>query len=93
MAECLITGCAAVDNNKGAWKWGDLHEEGGAYIFVGVGAWEFSALNPATKAVIIDIHPNFSQLFEKRDIVVVSKSRCELNAAACKYLGLDGGEG
>lgn len=35
MSKCLINGCALYDLAREEYLWGDLHEEGDCYIFVG----------------------------------------------------------
>lgn len=90
MANCIITGCSLV--RGGSWVHGDLHEEGGCYIFnavlntskglaQGEAAWEYDGEPQDLK--VVEIRGNY---FERRGVIVVSKAYARLNDAALHYL-------
>lgn len=80
----------------GSWVHGDLHEEGGCFIFNAVlnphkgpmrgeAYWQFDGEPYELKA--LELHGNY---FDRRGVIVVSKSYASLNDAAAHYLEYGG---
>lgn len=87
MSQCMITGCTLAKPD--AIVHGDLHSEGGCWIFnavlerTGEAAWTFGSHDNSRPALLIR---NGAPYFERRGIIVVSGLMADLNDAALEYL-------
>lgn len=87
---CIITGCAFVDTAYGETAWGDLFEVGDTYVFnaavtQGETLWERSLPRGDVKQLLT--LPSFaSPYFERRGVIVISKSDAKLNEVAREYV-------
>lgn len=88
---CLITGCTL--ERGGSWVRGDLHAEGGCYVFnaalnhhkgsaFGEAYWQYDGDTPDEKVLTID-RPHY---FERRGVIVIPQAYATLNEAAQRYI-------
>lgn len=86
--ECLITGCALVDDRGQRWTWGDLHRVGDTWVFNSVlrdseTAWRCDVLDDKSRRRILIVKGPF---FERRGVIVIAGEAAYLNDVAKEYL-------
>lgn len=91
--ECVITGADLVVFGEGKAVHGDLHTMGDVYIFNAVldGGGDIAWKHGITAADFIEtdckvVGVNSSHYFERRGVIVFSKTSATLNDAAFQYL-------
>lgn len=96
---CIITGCAAIDEERGLYVWGDLFQIAGSYILKSLAGkdgktqWrskEELVARPGIKAMVMDAHCRY---FEAPGIIVAPSfgfGGAILNGPARDYLSKTG---
>ena len=94
--ECIITGCALVDQSGGSERavHGDLYRAGDTFIFnavlndKGEAAWRYDGAdrNDSLAGDRRTAYIHAGEFFERRGVIVFSKQQAMLNAAALKHI-------